>query len=178
MSAVAASVLPFSLALLVLRSPLGWKNTQNSVTRIQLWWEALAEIQSSAAFGLGSSQSRSGFVRALSLTSSVASAKPLLRDTTAQNQPEHALTSLLAVQEQGDFNLLPSRGKTGEAGREARGSGLVPRHPCFGVLLGKQDSQDLRDLSQTKRVSHQNNIIHLCSIPGESGVNRVSHLSH
>lgn len=118
LSVVAASVLPFSLALLVLRSPLGWKNTQNLITSTQLWWEALAEIQPSAAFGLGSSQSRSGFFRAQSL---VASAKPLLRDTTTQNQPEHAFTSLLAVQGQGDFNLLPSQGKTGKAGREGRG---------------------------------------------------------
>lgn len=121
LSVVAASVIPFSLALLVFRSPLGWKNTQNSITSTQLWWEALAEIQSSAAFGLGSSQSRSGFFRAQSLMSFVASAKPLFRDTTAQNQPEHALTPLLAAQGQGDFNLLPSQGKIGEPGREGRG---------------------------------------------------------
>jgi len=176
LSAVAASVLPFSLALLVLRSPLGWKNTQNSVTRTQLWWEALAEIQPSAAFRLGSSQSRSGFVRAQSLTYSVASAKPLLRDTTAQNQPEHALTSLLAVQEQGPSTSFLLQGKYRWQGERKGESGLVPRHPCFGVLLGKQDSQDLGDLSQSKRVPHKN-IIHLCSIPGESGVNGVSHLS-
>lgn len=70
LSAVAASVLPCSLTVLVLRSPLGWKNTQTSVTRSQLWWEALAEIQPCAAFGLGSSQSRAGFVHAQPLTQS------------------------------------------------------------------------------------------------------------
>lgn len=76
LSAVAASVLPCSLALLVLRSPLGWKNTQTSVTRSQLWWEALAEIQLCAAFGLGSSLFWAGFVCARPLTRSCHGPKP------------------------------------------------------------------------------------------------------
>lgn len=106
------------------------KNTQNSITRTELWWEALAEIQPSAAFGLGSSQSRSGFVRAQSLMSSVAPAKPLLRDATAQKKKKlknHRTCSHIPLCCPGAGRFQPSPFTRENRGGRGRGKGSLGR---------------------------------------------------
>lgn len=82
--------------------------------------------------------------------------------------------------ERGKGGTGKREGRQGEregAGREGREAEPLPRRPRSGMLLGKEDIQDLGALSQTQRVPPQNNIAHPRSVPRESGVNGVSHLS-
>lgn len=177
LSVVAASVLPFSLPLLVLRSLLGWKTTLGSITRTQLWWEALAEMQPSADFGLGSSQALSEPrpLCLLSLLQSPYSEMP-------QHKTNHESTSLLVSESREVSTFSPLDGNIEETGREGRGGGRggQVRSLCIPALecsCRNKDSWDLGDLSQAKRLPSRNNKTHLSSILRKSGVNGVSHLS-